>query len=57
MLNLNWAEKTGIRLMFGKIPDFSLDDAFNDFSKAQELNANKSKGNLLHLAKVNTYFY
>lgn len=50
MCNLSWAERAGIR-MFGPVPNVSLDDAFEDFLKAEELQKNKSKGNLLHLGK------
>jgi len=35
MCNLNWAEKYGIRLVFGSIPAVTLDDALNDFLKVQ----------------------
>jgi hypothetical protein len=52
MCNLNWAEKTGVRLMFGKSPDVSLDDAMENFVQVEKLHKNKSKGNLLYYAKV-----
>jgi hypothetical protein len=51
MANLSWAEKYGIRLIYGQTPAVSVDDAFRDFLKAEELNGGKSKGNLLYLAK------
>jgi hypothetical protein len=51
MMNLNWAEKYGIRVLFGKIPDIGPDAAYNDFLKVEELHKNKSKGSILHLAK------
>lgn len=51
MCNLSWAEKTGVRLVFGKVPNVDLSDALKDFLKVEELHKNKSKGNLLHLAK------
>ena len=35
MCNLNWAEKYGCRLVFGYIPDVTLDDALNDFLKVK----------------------
>ena len=38
--------------MFGKVPNVEFSDALNDFLKVEELHKNKSKGNLLHLAKV-----
>jgi hypothetical protein len=52
MMNLNWAEKYGVRLIFGKVPEVTLNDALENFTQAERLYANKSKGNLLHLAKV-----
>ena len=57
MCNLSWAEKTGVRLVFGKVPSVDLSDALNDFLKVEELHKNKSKGNLLHLAKVVQFKY
>ena len=33
MCNLSWAEKYGIRLVFGKVPDSSIEDAMQDFFK------------------------
>ena len=50
-MSLSWAEKYGIRVLFGKIPDIGPDDAYNDFLKVEELHKNKSKGSILHLAK------
>ena len=51
MNNLNWAEKCGVRLLFGKVPEITLDDALDNFIQVEKLNASKSKGNLLYLAK------
>lgn len=51
---LSWAEKYAIKFVFGNIPDNCLEAAFDDFSKVELLNKNKSKGNLLHLAKVSS---
>ncbi len=31
MCNLSWAEKYGVRLVFGKIPDISIENAYQDF--------------------------
>jgi hypothetical protein len=52
MCNLSWIEKNGIRLLFGNVPSVTIDDALSDFLKVEELHKQKSKGNLLHLAKV-----
>ena len=52
MQELSWAEKYAIRLLFGKIPAVSTDDAMNDFLRSEQLHSGKSKGNLLYLAKV-----
>lgn len=51
MLNLSWAERYGVRLIFGKIPNVSIEYAMEDFLKVEELHKNKSKGSTLHLAK------
>jgi hypothetical protein len=37
MCNLSWAEKYGCRLVFGSIPDVTLDDALNDFLKVGKI--------------------
>jgi hypothetical protein len=52
MFNLNWMETSAIKLLFGKLPEFKLEDAISDFNKVETLHSNKSKGNLLHLAIV-----
>jgi hypothetical protein len=52
MCNLSWAERYGARVVFGKLPEVSLDDAYNDFLMVEKMHKNKSKGNLLYLAKV-----
>ncbi len=57
MMNLNWAEKYGVRLIFGKVPEITLNDALENFTQVEKLYTNKSKGNLLHLAKVVTIFW
>jgi hypothetical protein len=33
MCNLSWAERYGIRVVFGKVPDVSFEMAMNDFLK------------------------
>ena len=33
MCNLTWAEKYGIRVLFGKVPEITLEDAYKDFLK------------------------
>ena len=37
MCNLSWAEKYGCRLVFGYIPDVTLDDALNDFLRVNKI--------------------
>lgn len=51
MCNLSWAERYGVRIVFGKVPDVSIEYAMEDFLKVEELHKNKSKGCSLHLAK------
>lgn len=51
MCNLSWAEKGGIRLIYGKIPRISIETALDDFVAAEKIHPRKSKGNLLYLAK------
>lgn len=52
MLKLSWAESYAVKLLFGNIPKLTLDDALNDFLKAETLHPRKSKSNLLYLTKV-----
>jgi hypothetical protein len=52
MMNLNWAEKYGVRLIFGRVPEVTLNETLENFVQAERLYTCKSKGNLLHLAKV-----
>ena len=33
MCSLSWPEKYGIRVLFGKTPEITFDDAYNDFLK------------------------
>lgn len=49
--NLTWAERYGVRVIFGKVPNVTIEYALNDFLKVEELHKNKSKGSSLHLAK------
>ncbi|CAF0869074.1 unnamed protein product [Brachionus calyciflorus] len=51
MSKLNWAETYAIKLIFGNIPKITMDDAFNDFLQAENLNPQKSKGNLLYISR------
>lgn len=51
MCNLSWAERYGVRVIFGKVPSVDIDLAMSDFLKHEELHKNKSKGCSLHLAK------
>jgi hypothetical protein len=52
MVKLNWAESYAIRLLYGKIPTVNIDDALNDFLRAEKLHPKKSKSNLLYLTRV-----
>ena len=38
-------------MIFGKVPNVTIEYALNDFLKGEELHKNKSKGSSLHLAK------
>lgn len=51
MCNLSWIEKNCVRLLFSNVPEITFEDALNDFERVEVLHRNKSKGNLLHLAK------
>lgn len=51
MCNLSWAERSGLKLIFGKVPNITLNDAMENFEQVEKLYGNRSKGNLLHLAK------
>ena len=50
---LSWSKKYSIKLIYGYTVESSIDQAMNDFLKAEQLNPNASKGNLFYLAKVN----
>lgn len=51
MCNLSWAERYGVRVIFGKVPNVDIEQAMSDFMKHEELHKNKSKGCSLHIAK------
>lgn len=51
MCNLSWAERYGIRLIFGKVPNVNIESAVKDFLKVEELHNKKSKGSTLYLSK------
>lgn len=51
MCNLSWAERYGVRVIFGKLPDVTIESAMKDFLKVEELHKNKSKASSLYLAK------
>ena len=57
MCNLNWAERYGVRILFGKIPNVNIELALADFLMHEELHTNKSKGCSLYLAKVIYNFF
>jgi len=52
MCSLSWAERYGVRIVFGKMPNITIEYAMENFSKVEELHKNKSKGCSLYLAKV-----
>jgi hypothetical protein len=52
MCNLSWAERYAARVVFGKVAQVNLNDAYEDFLMVEKMHKNKSKGNLLYLAKV-----